>query len=226
MNRLVSSCRDDSFAQYIRPWSEDFIVKNSDSRVSALSPNYAKKFGFRNPIDFLGESDYSMRCPAVNLASKFIAQDREIIATRESRSYVALTSYSGRQLEPVFVLKEYKQSHVICNVAKLNKSTFSNQIQKELQDLDGRFHRNINLCFEIVDRYPDMTSRETQVAFFLLRGKTAREIAGILNLSYRTVQHHIERIKNKMSCLTSTQLIELLLCLGLFEKIPKPLISY
>lgn len=52
-----------------------------------------------------------------------------------------------------------------------------------------------------------LTARQSECMFFLLRGKTAKEIARILNLSFRTVEGHIEGIKYKLVCSTKSELI-------------------
>lgn len=50
--------------------------------------------------------------------------------------------------------------------------------------------------------------RETEVLAYLLRGCTAKMIGERLNLSKRTVEHHIDHIKHKSNCKTKFELIE------------------
>lgn len=52
-----------------------------------------------------------------------------------------------------------------------------------------------------------LSKRETQCAILLIRGKTAKEIAKFMNLSFRTVEHHIEHMKNKFGATTRSELI-------------------
>ena len=52
-----------------------------------------------------------------------------------------------------------------------------------------------------------LSKRETQCATLLIRGKTAKEIAKIMNLSFRTVEHRIEHMKNKFGVTTRSELI-------------------
>ena len=44
----------------------------------------------------------------------------------------------------------------------------------------------------------DLTDRETQVLFWLSRGKTNQEIAQILEMSPRTVNKHLEPVFRKL----------------------------
>lgn len=53
------------------------------------------------------------------------------------------------------------------------------------------------------------TNREQEIIRFLLDGYiTAQEIADEIYLSKRTIEHHIERIKNKLDCTSKSNLIQ------------------
>lgn len=52
-----------------------------------------------------------------------------------------------------------------------------------------------------------LTKRQIECLFHLVEGKTAREIAYLLNISRRTVEHYIECIKDKLNCRTKSELI-------------------
>ena len=53
----------------------------------------------------------------------------------------------------------------------------------------------------------ELTLREKECLFYLRRGMTAKEIARPLGLSHRTVEHYIDKIKNKLGCRTRSELI-------------------
>jgi|SRR5579885_1068174 DNA-binding NarL/FixJ family response regulator len=52
------------------------------------------------------------------------------------------------------------------------------------------------------------TTREMEVLQFSARDKTAREIAGILNLLVRTVEQYLENIKCKMGVSSKSEMID------------------
>lgn len=52
-----------------------------------------------------------------------------------------------------------------------------------------------------------LTLRQYDCLYYLIKGMTAKEIANILGLSYRTVQDHFERIKQKFNCHRRSELI-------------------
>jgi DNA-binding CsgD family transcriptional regulator len=66
-----------------------------------------------------------------------------------------------------------------------------------------------------IPKLPSITSntcyfskREIEVLSLLTRGKTAKEIGLRLDISRRTVEHHIENMKIKSACRTKSELIE------------------
>ncbi len=52
-----------------------------------------------------------------------------------------------------------------------------------------------------------LTKKELNCIDYLLLGKTANEIAKILNLSPRTVEGHLNNLKNKLGCYSKSELI-------------------
>ena len=64
----------------------------------------------------------------------------------------------------------------------------------------------------------NLTPREEEILFYLIRGKTARGIAAILGLSMRTIETYLQHIKNKLGCQNKSELIELLLSKGFMQK--------
>lgn len=54
-----------------------------------------------------------------------------------------------------------------------------------------------------------LSKRENEVLAHLARGKTAKAIGMQLNLSRRTIEHHIANIKYKTNCNSRAELINL-----------------
>jgi DNA-binding CsgD family transcriptional regulator len=61
-------------------------------------------------------------------------------------------------------------------------------------------------CVE--QEYQGLSKRESECLFYLVRGKTIKEIGAILGLSPRTVETHINHIKEKLNCHSTSQLID------------------
>ena len=57
----------------------------------------------------------------------------------------------------------------------------------------------------------NLTKRQLDCLFYLVKGMTIKEIAAMLSLSHRTIEHYIEAIKQKLECNSRSDLI----CRGL-----------
>ena len=67
--------------------------------------------------------------------------------------------------------------------------------------------------------------RTDECLYFMLRGKTAREIAKMMHLSIRTVQKYFYFLKISFDCATKSQLIEKAVTEGYINYIPKRLLN-
>jgi DNA-binding NarL/FixJ family response regulator len=52
-----------------------------------------------------------------------------------------------------------------------------------------------------------LTSKQTRILELLCEGKVHKEIADVMTLSTRTVQHYVERLKIKFGARNTTQLV-------------------
>jgi DNA-binding CsgD family transcriptional regulator len=82
-------------------------------------------------------------------------------------------------------------------------------------------------CYKIEqdDFKYDLSPRQQECLFFIIRGKTAKMVAQELNISYKTVEIYIEQIKNKLNCSSKNDLIEKAMADGYMNIIPSSLFS-
>jgi PAS domain S-box-containing protein len=75
------------------------------------------------------------------------------------------------------------------------------------------FPKNKQTRFYLKGRYKNiyLTCREAECAFYLLKGKTSKEIAKTLNISYRTVEDILQKIKNKLNINYRSELCQILI---------------
>src|SRR5262249_40388746 len=71
-----------------------------------------------------------------------------------------------------------------------------------------------------------LTEKQKICLFYLLRGKTAKEIAKILRLAPKTIESRVEHLKNKMGCHYKSELIDKALENGLLYYIPKNCVAH
>lgn len=82
----------------------------------------------------------------------------------------------------------------------------ANLIGSEDSQLDGLFSRNF-LEANIIEESIKLSKRQKECLYWLLRGKTASEIAEVLQLSRRTIETYINHIKVKFHCNSKTELV-------------------
>lgn len=70
-----------------------------------------------------------------------------------------------------------------------------------------------------------LTNKQELCLFFLIQGKTMKEIVPLLNISIKTVEDHLDLIKIKLKCYSKSQLIEKALDSGLLYYIPSTLLK-
>jgi DNA-binding CsgD family transcriptional regulator len=66
---------------------------------------------------------------------------------------------------------------------------------------------NIPTVFYFNKRKIKVTRREAECIYYLMQGKTAKETAKILKISPRTVETHLEHVRNKAGCHNKMNLI-------------------
>lgn len=107
---------------------------------------------------------------------------------------------------------------VICQAIEILNPCFHQMIQvlKKWQDSHQSHYylarNNLNL-----------SPREQEILFYLIRGKTAKSTAKLLNLSPRTVETYLQHLKTKLGCRTKSELIEYLIAQDFMQTIPRNL---
>lgn len=80
--------------------------------------------------------------------------------------------------------------------------------KKEIMDFRLSLSAKIHNEIEEIARINHLTPRELQCLFQLSSGKSAKEIGRALNISSRTVETHIDKIRLKTTCTTQKELVE------------------
>lgn len=209
--------------------------KDLNSKFLYANQNYADIIGLQKGEDTIGRTDFDMPCDTVNCAQMFRYQDSEVMvklkpmrildihrfANNEWKVYVfskspffdidnnlAGTIFSGQDITNVSTLE------LASLLAKIKIEGVSNDLIGQDSYMFGNKFKDINL-----------TDRESEVLFFLLRGKTAKLIAKTLNLSPRTVEKYSDNLKNKFVVSNLHELIDKAISLGYLNIIPETLFT-
>lgn len=129
----------------------------------------------------------------------------------------------------IVILSMYDKTSYICKAlsngvsAYLLKDVTANELFSAIETvMKGEFYLGEQINQLVIRDYIDMaqegkfvspidalTNREREVLQLIAEGKTGKEIAATLNISYKTVEHHRYRVMNKLSCDNIAQLIRL-----------------
>ncbi len=93
---------------------------------------------------------------------------------------------------------------------------------KCIVDNDGQFYYKL---YNNNHHQYNLSSREMECLFYLLRGNAVKAIAKIFYLSPRTVETYIERVKYKFHCLSRAELIEKAIIQGYMNVLPQSVFS-
>jgi FixJ family two-component response regulator len=108
-----------------------------------------------------------------------------------------------------FLEKPFKQSVLI------------ERIDAAFKTDDERRHTSLKAS-ETYSRYESLTEREREIAFIMVTNpaqNSSKEVARLLNISPRTVDHHRARILDKMAVNSVAELLESTIKAGLFQDV-------
>ncbi|MFI5406378.1 MAG: LuxR C-terminal-related transcriptional regulator [Nitrososphaerales archaeon] len=210
-----------------------FNINDMESRVIYSNNRTAKIFGFPSEESLIGITAFDLRCPAVECAAAFVQQDSIVRKTGKALTLLDIHGYTdGTKIfltkKTPYIVNE-KISGSICYATEINTHSLS-QICAALIQSDKKYftHRNNNERSYIIGMNPNekqLSERETECVFYLLRGMTSKQIGNAIGLSRRTVEAYIENIKIKLNCNKRSEIVEYGLRSGYLNYIPSHLIT-
>ncbi len=110
-------------------------------------------------------------------------------------------------------LKNVNPNKLITSTVRIEKSSLDEKqkVQTFFSDL------NIN-SYKIDDNF-SLSKKEFECLFYLVQGRTMKEIARFMNVSFRTVEFHLNNVKKKLHCNKKSQLIDILLKNNVFSSL-------
>ncbi len=208
-----------------------FLIKSLDSIFTNMTCSTAKLVGWKTVEKSLGKTDYDLPCKASEFAPQFVSLDKQVIESSKSLLTIETQNYS----------EGWKTNLVKRNIL-FDKNNLAFGIFTQLVDItDTSFHRNCMVLGGLnkkcatarsaiymlsnsnIQTSFKLSQRQEECLFFLIRGKTTKQIANILNLSSRTIEDHIEKMKHKLDCFSKYQLIDKAINSDFFYYVPKTL---
>lgn len=204
------------------------FIKDTQSNYIACSPAFEKELNVSKK-DVIGYTDYDL--PWASLTELYQQHDRDAMQKNQSDvlepvKIAQSTIISSRTLKlPIAdssgeVIGVFGQMDVLAINSSLSKA-LSTLIAVDKRKAAQTHQAPKNYQCDSYDKNLQLTPRETECLFLLIRGKSAKEIARFLKISPRTVEVYIENIKLKMNISSRSQIVDKALELGMLEIIPK-----
>lgn len=208
------------FSNQPDPWG----IKDTESVFIYANQPFRKLVGMTNR-SVEGLTDADMDCDTAAFADAFQAQDRLVEKGRDKKIILDVHPYASGWHAFTFT-----KTPLIMPSGRVAGTIFHGQ---DLTSAAGRVERAfVDLLlpggmqagsFETNVIGLNLTEREELVLFFLLRGRTAKDIALILARSPRTIEHALERIRSKFGAGNKSELIEMAVAKGYYTMVPKAL---
>jgi DNA-binding CsgD family transcriptional regulator len=211
-------------------WSKDL-----EGRFIENNQFLATFYGFKSSEEMVGLSDYDLRSPVTKLADDFRAWDKQVAIHQETKTFFEIVQSAEKGTRTVIATK----TPLICNKSNKIIGTFGYAI-----DITNSFYiLGKVLTNPYSAKHPgglpsgsfiigedkkapiDLSQRQSECLFFLLRHKSIKQISHILNLSIRTIDSHIDQLKIKFDCPNKNALLEKALFLGFLYTIPESLFN-
>lgn len=207
-------------------------IKSRDHSYLLANNNWKSEVGLNPNFDVLGLIDSELPCIVSRCANKFKDQDEQVISTRKPIKVLNIHPFNNHDCRAYITSKfpfvrNNEVLGVVFSAEKVDEQYFCD-LSTLLGIEKGSLYAGLKQ-YSFVLSPPNfaeiLTDREQECLFFLIRGKTAKDIGSILDLSYRTVEHYIESLKYKFSCSTKAELVASAFSKGFFTFLPKKLLS-
>lgn len=210
------------------------VVLDLNSKFIAANNTALSWTGFKHPSQMIGKTYYDMHCKASEQHESFVEQDKAILKNNGHGKIFGLYCYDNDQWKIIMAEKyplKNERNEIIALVSYISDLTHSNivDVSKFLnltRNKQGSGPIAIKQNGFLIDgQHPDivLSTRQSELMFFLLRGEPIKKIAAILNLSQRTLENYIDDLKHKFNCYTKSELISKAISMGYFNYLPNSL---
>lgn len=202
-------------------WSMPFSKKNYDA--AAIEENYAQNENGQGYVLMqLPADDYPtiIEKPYIlelNQQRDYYRQEQCLVTADAQPDYhemYAFYTHSGNSkvlagmsenAELLKTFAEYFKASAADIIKLADANRFFCPAASSLSTDDDSAHQIENVQLSGIDK---LTDREIEIVNILMQGKTGVEIGKDLHISRRTVERHIENIKEKIHCRTKSEVIQ------------------
>ena len=188
---LESSNTLDEIQQNMYTSSSSFYAKNIEGEYISCNEYLLNFGGFSKANDLVGESDF--HTPWVDHAKKLRENDNIILQFNKS-----ITFYEGiENYKHEYKIYISRKQPLYINDKLVGTAGISMPAPSEMITNKKEFDSNITFSDIAKEKIINLSIRRKEILFYLIKGFSIKEIASTLNISKRTVEHHIEAIKDQ-----------------------------
>jgi len=216
--------------QFLDQISGFFGIINLNAQFEIVNKTGAEWTGFDSADEMKGLTYRDVRCKAAEDYELFLQHD-ELVKEKGRIRFIGYYCYSNNSWKIILGEKYLIKNEVnepIGIVSHFNDFSRSNivDVSRFLIHSRKKYDNKTNNQFiYLIDDFNQInykfSPRQMECLFFLIRGKTTKQIAQILNLSPRTIEEHIIQIKLKMNCNSISQVIEQSISEGYINLLPE-----
>lgn len=206
-----------------------FTIK---SEYYFLNEKATSWLGFRKKDDAIGRTHLDIKCKAAEISHTWVAQEELMVEKKLDRlKFLSYQSYANNDWKLVIgekkLISYQNTTLILCYITDITNCNLvdTSRFFKE-GEYPNDFFKN-QFCYSIMENTEQLsfnfTKRQYECLFYLVRGKAMKQIAGILNISQRTVEEHIDNAKILAGCKSKNALIEKLIACGFMNFIPESL---
>ncbi len=211
-----------------------FSVVTTDSKYISANLNTIRKLCGHLDMDTLFGATYGDISGLVaEQHDNFVVQDQETLQRNASIKIIARCCFVKDNWITVFGEKflirdeEDNIAGVACHLYDITSSNIIDiyRVMSLMKNQTSPKKLAQQFSYMLEQGYPDvqLSNRETEILFFLLRGKSNKQIAALLHLSPRTIESYVERIKDHLICKSKAEVIEKGIFLGYMNILPQSL---
>lgn len=196
-----------------------WLYTGLNNEIMNANDNTVKLLGFSSLDQMLGITGAEVKCKSAEYANVFNEQYNKVMKEKRALTIIDLHPFYEDN-RPVMLLSQKTPffdaagniAGVIWQGSEISQQKLMNitlNIAKQDRKFLSKNHQNRSYTLmPPSDAYCKLSNRELECLFFLIRGKSASNIAVTLKISKRTVESYIENIKNKFGCLSKNEVIE------------------
>jgi len=209
--------------------------KDEKSVFMYANDEYGKIVGLKHHYEVIGRTDFDMPCETVNCAHLFQMQDKEVVLTSQRMRILDIHPFAGHEWRAYIFTKAPlidENNKVVGTIFHGVNITNTSMIElgsilSKISDNKSKIELLGQSSYLLGNNLNKLrlSDRQAEILFYILRGKTIKQIALLLNISPRTTEDYLEQLKNKFNVMNKYELIDKTIGLGYLNLIPERLFN-